>query len=226
LVWLAHRTPDEYWTASAPNAGYEQITAPALNVSGWYDIFLWSTFQNYMGMKQRGGSENARRNQRVIIGPWTHMNLSGSFPEREFGPGASSAAIDLAGIHLRWFDRWLKEVDNGADKEPPVILFVMGIDEWRTEADWPLPDTQYRSYYLHSDGQANSLHGDGTLSTEAPGNEPPDMYLYNPIARCPPSAVRSSCRVAMPWGCATSARLNCAMTCWYMAPRCWIGRWK
>jgi hypothetical protein len=46
-----------------------------------------------MGMKQRGGSEKARRNQRVIIGPWTHMNLSGSFPERAFGPSASSAAI-------------------------------------------------------------------------------------------------------------------------------------
>ncbi len=185
LEWLAHRTPDDYWLPSAPNAGYEQIIAPALNISGWYDIFLWSTFQNYMGMKQRGGSEIARRNQRVIIGPWTHMNFSGSFPEREFGPNASSAAIDLHGRHMRWFDRWLKDEANGVDEEPPVTIFVMGIDEWRDESDWPLPDTQYRPYYLHSGGQANSLHGDGRLSAEAPSDEPPDVFLYNPLRPVP-----------------------------------------
>jgi len=185
LDWLAHPMADDYWLPSAPHAGYEQISVPALNISGWYDIFLWSTFQNYMGMKQRGGTEEARRNQRLIIGPWTHMNFSGSFPEREFGWGGSSAAIDLPGFHLRWFDRWLKDVDHGIDQEPPVMIFVMGVDEWRTEADWPLPDMQTRPYYLHSGGQANTLHGDGTLSTEPPGDEPPDVYLYNPLRPVP-----------------------------------------
>ncbi len=185
LDWLTHRTRDDYWNASAPNAGYEQIKVPALNISGWYDIFPWSTIQNYMGMKQRGGTEEARRNQRLIIGPWTHMNFSGSFPEREFGGTASSVAIDLPGIHLRWFDHWLKGVDNGIDQEPPVMLFVMGIDEWRNEADWPLPDTQYRPYYLHSGGLAHTLHGDGRLSTEPPRDEPSDVYLYNPLRPVP-----------------------------------------
>ena len=98
---------------------------------------------------------------------------------------ACTPALDLTGLQLRWFDRWLKEVDNGVDQEPPVTLFVMGIDEWRTEADWPLPDTQYRPYYLHSAGQANTLHGDGTLSAEPPGDEPPDVYLYNPLRPVP-----------------------------------------
>jgi putative CocE/NonD family hydrolase len=183
--WLAHPTADDYWLASSPQAGYEQISVPALNISGWYDIFLWSTFQNYLGMKQRGGTEKARRNQRLIIGPWTHGNFSGSFPEREFGWGGSSAATDLPGIHLRWFDRWLKDVDNGIDREPPVMIFLMGVDEWSGEADWPLPDTQYHPYYLHSSGGANTLHGDGTLSTEPPGDEPSDVYLYNPLRPVP-----------------------------------------
>jgi putative CocE/NonD family hydrolase len=138
-----------------------------------------------MGMKARGGTEQARQSQRVIIGPWTHMNFSGSFPEREFGAAASSDAIALTDIQLRWFDRWLKEEDNGVDQEPPVMIFVMGIDEWRTEADWPLPDTQYRPYYLHSAGQANMLNGDGTLSTEPPGDEPPEVYMYNPLRPVP-----------------------------------------
>ncbi|HSR30613.1 MAG TPA: CocE/NonD family hydrolase, partial [Anaerolineae bacterium] len=58
-------------------------------------------------------------------------------------------------------------------------------DEWRSEADWPLPNTQYRPYYLHSSGGANTLHGDGTLSTEPPGDEPSDVYLYNPLRPVP-----------------------------------------
>jgi predicted acyl esterase len=53
LDWLAHPTADDYWLPSAPRAGYEQISVPALNISGWYDIFLWSTFQNYLGMRER-----------------------------------------------------------------------------------------------------------------------------------------------------------------------------
>src|SRR6266498_316536 len=145
---MAHPTADAYWHPMSPCAGYERITAPALNIGGWYDIFLWSTFQNYRGMRQRGATDHARRNQRVIIGPWTHMNFSGSFPEREFGAAASS-------------------------------------DAWRTEPDWPLPDTQYRPYYLHSAGQANTLHGDGALSAELPVNELPDVYLYNPMRPVP-----------------------------------------
>ena len=183
--WLTHRSDGDYWQQSSMSDSYEQITVPALNISGWYDIFPWSTFKNFKGMRERGGSEMARRSQKVIIGPWTHMNFSGSFPEREFGWGGSAMAIDLPGIHLRWFDRWLKGEENGIDKELPVLIFVMGVDEWRSEADWPLPDTNYRSYYLHSGGQANTLHGDGSLSTTAPGEEPADVYLYNPLRPVP-----------------------------------------
>ena len=60
---MSRSTPDAYWRPGSPDAGYEQITAPALNISGWYHIFLWSTFQNYMGMREWGGSEQARLGQ-------------------------------------------------------------------------------------------------------------------------------------------------------------------
>lgn len=183
--WLAHPTPGSYWEPISPCVGYERVSVPALNIGGWYDIFLWGTLQNYLGMRQRGATEHARKNQRLIIGPWTHTNFSGSFPEREFGPSASSAAIDLPGIVLRWFDRWLKGKANGIDEEPPVMLFVMGADHWRMEKDWPLPGTKYCNYYLHSGGKANSLYGDGTLTPVPPADEPPDIYLYNPFRPVP-----------------------------------------
>ncbi|MBK9124868.1 MAG: CocE/NonD family hydrolase [Chloroflexi bacterium] len=183
--WLAHGTSGSYWDAISPTIHYEQIYVPALNIGGWFDAFQQDTLDLYTGMKARGGTPLARENQRVIIGPWSHMNFSGSFREREFGAAASSDAIDLTGIQLRWFDRWLKGVDNGVDREPPVMIFVMGVDEWRSEIDWPLPDTQYRDYFLHSGGQANTLNGDGTLSTEMPAKESADVYLFNPLRPVP-----------------------------------------
>jgi putative CocE/NonD family hydrolase len=93
---------------------------------------------------------------------------------------ASTDAIDIIGEQLRWFDYWLKGEENGVPDDPPVKIFVMGRDQWREEEDWPLPDTQYCRYYLHSDGRANSTYGDGRLATESPGNEPPDHYTYDP----------------------------------------------
>ncbi len=178
--WLDHRTPDGYWRPASPCAGYANITAPALNLGGWYDCFLWGTLQNYIGMRRGAGSAEARQFGRLVIGPWTHGGLTGIYPDREFGPSATALACDLHGLHQRWYDHWLKGVDNGLEKDKPVKIFVMGIDQWREEEDWPLPDAVERCYYLHSDGRANTLNGDGLLSTTAPEQEPADVYLYNP----------------------------------------------
>jgi putative CocE/NonD family hydrolase len=183
--WLSHPTAGIYWDNISPSAGYKNIIAPALNISGWYDIFIWGTLQNYRGMKDRGGSAIARKHQKLIIGPWTHGSFTGRFQERYYGAQSSSEAIDMSGIKLRWYDRWLKNIENGIDKEDPVMIFVMGIDEWRTEKDWPLPDTKYRPYYLHSSGNANTLNGDGTLSTVKSDKEPSDVYIYDPMNPVP-----------------------------------------
>ena len=78
-------------------------------------------------------------------------------------------ALGLDEIHLRWFNQWLKGEDTGMLEEPPVRIFVMGDDVWRDENEWPLARAQTTNYYLHSGGNANTLHGDGSLSPEAPG---------------------------------------------------------
>lgn len=180
LEWLAHPTYDDYWREIAHNEFYEQMTVPALNISGWYDLFLGSTLENYMGMKQRGGHAAARAHQRLVIGPWSHMNKTGIFSERSYGLTVSTDAIDIVEMQLRWYDHWLKGEENGVEQDKPVKLFVMGLDQWREEEDWPLPDTRFCPYYLHSAGHANSATGDGALSTEVPADEIEDVYLYNP----------------------------------------------
>ena len=178
--WLAHPSYDEYWRAAAPCEHYEKISAPALNFGGWYDLFLGGTLANYTGMQARGGSAAARKHQRLVIGPWVHGYNGGVYPERNFGLMAMDAVADVTAMQIRWFDHWLKGEANGVLDDKPVKLFIMGLDAWREEADWPLPDTRYEKWYLHSDGRANSLAGDGRLSTSAPSAEDPDTYLYDP----------------------------------------------
>ena len=178
--WLRHPSYDDYWRATAPRESCGQITVPALNVGGWYDLFLKGTLANYTGMKARGGSDAARRYQRLVIGPWAHGPMDGWFPERSYGLQAGIEAADLTGLQLRWFDWLLRGTDTGLGGEKPVRLFVMGANVWRDEDDWPPPGTEYVDYFLHSRGRANTAGGDGGLSVDAPGDEPEDVYLYDP----------------------------------------------
>ncbi|MCZ6874677.1 MAG: CocE/NonD family hydrolase [bacterium] len=179
--WLQHPNDDDYWQQWKIEAQYGKVTAPALNVGGWYDIFLGGTIRNYLGMRRHGGSPEARQFQQLLIGPWKHgLPLGSVSGDLSFGIMAESFAIDMEGIHLRWYDHWLKGLDNGVRDDAPVRIFVMGENVWREEAEWPLARTQYRHYYLHSGGGANSLNGDGVLSPESPGMEQPDRFLYDP----------------------------------------------
>ena len=81
---------------------------------------------------------------------------------------------------MRWFDYWLKGLDNGIMEEPPIRIFVMGENKWRVENEWPLARTKHTPFYLHSGGAANSLRGDGELSPVGPEAEPVDSYVYDP----------------------------------------------
>jgi putative CocE/NonD family hydrolase len=97
--------------------------------------------------------------------------------------------IDWDGYICRWFDHYLKGEANGVEDDPPVFVFVMGRNRWYAEKDCPLPQTRWTKYYLHGRGRANSLRGDGTLSTTPPGEEPADTYTYDPArpTRSPPT---------------------------------------
>ena len=184
--WLAHPEYDGYWQRISIDESHSEITVPAFNYGGWYDIFLGGTIRNYVRMREMGATDVARTGQRLVIGPWVHegmpTNVSG---EHNFGTRSSAAYLDLQGQILRFYDRWLKGEDNGVAEEKPVRIFVMGENVWRLEDEWPLSRASEFKYYLRSRGKANTLNGDGWLSPESPADEPPDVYVYNPIDPVP-----------------------------------------
>jgi putative CocE/NonD family hydrolase len=158
---------------------YKNITIPTLHIAGWYDIFLQGTIENFLQMRNNGTSPEARQTK-LIIGPWRHLDHRQRAGELDFGTSADATNIDLVGIQLRWFDKFVKGMDTGITNEAPIQLFVMGENKWRTEYEWPLARTQYTKYYLHSNGNANSLAGDGTLHTDIPKEETADHFTYDP----------------------------------------------
>jgi len=162
---------------------HEQVTVPTFNVGGWYDIFLPDTLSNFKIMREQGSTPEARQSK-LLIGPWYHGGMMNPIGEVNFGFAATAALIDMQidamSLQVRWFDHWLKGVDTGMMKEAPIKLFVMGADVWRDEQEWPLARAVSTRYYLHSHGRANTLNGDGLLSTETPAAEAVDQFVYDP----------------------------------------------
>ena len=197
--WIDHPDYDDYWKSLANKERYQDIKIPILQIGGWYDFFTAGTFNNFVGMRANGGSDLAKNNQRAVVGPWVHtaskMTHAG---EVDFG---KESVLDLLQIELRWFDRWLKGKNNGAEKDAPLKLFVMGTNRWRDENEWPLDRTMYTPYYFHSDGEANSLLGSGSLSTTEPGEEPQDHFVYNPESPVPTKGGYNCCNPEIvDWG--------------------------
>jgi uncharacterized protein len=186
--WLSHPTFDEYWKKWHLGDKYNQLNVPSLHIGGWYDIFIEGTIRNYTGISK------LNKNQKLVIGPWYHMPWTNFVGDIYFGEEANNVVDD---IQVRWYDYWLKGNENGIMDEPPVSIFVMGENKWRQEHEWPLARTQYKPYYIHSKGRANSVNGDGSLDRQTPNQEIPDIYVYNPLDPVPSVGGHSCCNAAI-----------------------------
>ena len=154
-----------------------EVEVPNLDISGWFD-HCNDSIQHLPGMQKNARTEVARTQTKVIIGPWFHGSLGmRKVGDIDFGP---QAEMDKVALAVRWFDHWLKGVDNGVDREPAVRYFVLGAKCWREAETWPPPDTAAKTLFLSSDGDARSVEGSGRLADEAPSDESCDAYVYDP----------------------------------------------
>ena len=182
LDWLAHPSYDDYWKRWSIEEHYADINVPALTVAAWYDIFQGGSLRNYAGTRAHGG-DGARAGQRLLVVIGGHAGDGRKIGDVDFGPAAAQFEEDA--VTLSWYEYLFQGIQNNFAKEKPVKIFVMGRNEWREEDDWPLARAQSSKYFLHSDGNANSLRGAGSLSAAAPRSESPDHYIYDPANPVP-----------------------------------------
>jgi predicted acyl esterase len=170
---IRHPSNDAYWKALSIKSRYDKVDVPVLAFEGWYDAFLNGALENFNGMRTNGGTELARNDQRIIIGPWEHLGWgrpsSPVSPRlKAIGPVADSSVDELM---LAWFDHFLKGEDNHVNTGPRVDYFEMGENKWHTTDAWPLTATQFQHWYLVSAGHAASVMGDGALTLTPPGSD-------------------------------------------------------
>jgi uncharacterized protein len=182
LDWVEHPSYDDYWKKISIEEHFGDITVPALHVAAWYDLFLGGSLRNYEGIRDHGGSEAARQGQQLVVVIGGHSGPMPKVGDVDFGPNAKEPQDEW---ELSYYDYLFKGVKNEFASGKPVKIFVMGENKWRDEDDWPLARAKDTKYFLHSGGKANSMRGNGALSTTAPGKEMADQYVYDPANPSP-----------------------------------------
>jgi hypothetical protein len=221
---LNHPTYDSFWKNLSVRENIERVRVPVFAVGGWYDNYAESDLEAFALLHKLDDRLGAPRadpradpragRHRIMIGPWAH-NMSTPFPGVTYGDDSSSP---IRSYQIEWFDHWLKGAPEDARHfspekfhavraevdEAPVHIFVMGVNRWRDEPDWPLARARTTSLYLASDGPANSLQGEGALQwkPERAGDSfGADSFTYDPRSPVPTRGGAVCCDPKIfPWG--------------------------
>jgi putative CocE/NonD family hydrolase len=181
---LDHPTYDPYWKSISTRRQLDQVRVPVLAFGGWYDNYAENDLDAFSRLRALS------REAHIVIGAWPH-SVPGTFPGFDFGPEATLAVRRL---QIKWFDHWLKspEADRTAPFEmPPARLFVMGLNRWKDEREWP-PRAEQTAFYLGSGGR---------LLATRPANDKPDRYVYDPRKPVPTVGGSVCCNPKIfPWG--------------------------
>ncbi len=188
---MAHPSFDSYWRAISVKEQIQKVHVPVFAVGGWYDNYVQSDLEAYAALHKTSGLN------RVLIGPWPH-NMSIPFTATDLGP---DSMVPVRQLQLEWFDQWLMGKDTPLVSQPPVKVFVMGANKWREEHEWPPEEARATSFYLDSNGSANSLDGDGELVDRPMRQRAGDHYTYDPHDPVPTRGGAICCNPKIfPWG--------------------------
>ena len=166
---------------------FSKISIPCFFLGGWYDeTSKEGPLDNWKALAALPDGALRLKHNKVLMGPWNHgTEMPAVVGCRNFGPDAVNPVGKSITEHLiRWFDYHLKGIKNDLYDEPPITVFEMGKNRWRYFDNWPAPGLTQQSLYLHSDGKAGTVPGDGKLfETLKPDGS--DTFVYDPLKPVP-----------------------------------------
>jgi len=184
--WVEHNSNDLYWQRASYQSKLKNVKIPVLLQTGWYDTHSIGSTLAWEELSKSGNKDS-----RLIIGPWNHANTLTPYPS--VNKVGKEASVDFLSLYKNWFDFWLKGIDNKANEDPKVKLYVMNDFRWVSSDNYPLNTTNYKKLFFDSKVGANSLRGDGRLIWESTiDNKPYDTYIYNPGDPTPAFIYRNS----------------------------------
>ena len=186
-----HPSYDAFWKNVSTRERLQSCKVPVFSVGGWYDNYVEGDLDAFSTLRKLTGVN------RAVIGPWPH-NMSIPFTTVSYGPDSGSS---VRRFQLDWFDEWLKGKEVRAPSTPPLRIFVMGANQWRDENEWPLERAIPAKFFLSSAGHANSMSGDGELTTSRERRNAQDRFVYDPKAPVQTLGGAVCCnQKVFPWG--------------------------
>ncbi|HMB91931.1 MAG TPA: CocE/NonD family hydrolase [Rhodothermales bacterium] len=187
---MIRRTPnDPAWYEGGLYHDDMPFGVPSLWFMSWYDVSVGPNLALFNHVREHAEDPEVAQNQFAVIAPTLHCGYRRATEETIVGErNVGDARLDYDALIYGWFDYWLKGEDNGILEELPKIqYYTMGLNEWQTSDTWPPEEAEMVTYYLTSDGQANSLFGDGKLTTAPPSDteDQPDAFTYDPMNPVP-----------------------------------------
>ncbi|MEO7651032.1 MAG: CocE/NonD family hydrolase [Bryobacteraceae bacterium] len=173
LRQLEHPTYDVYWQQEDCRRHFDKMNVPCFTVASWYDFMSVGSIETFLGREHHGGPRS-RGAQKLVIGPWLHggTKTTTQIAEMEY---PKNSFFDVDAHMVRWFDHYLKGKDTGIEKDPPVRYYVLGVNEWRTAKDWPVPGKDAVYYLRESElTQTKPISASGETEFKAdPANPAP-----------------------------------------------------
>jgi len=186
-IWrdmITRKPNDEKWYKGGLYHDNMPFRVPAFWFISWYDIASSPNIELVNYIHKHNADKQVANNQYMVIAPSSHCGFWGNSENTVVGErNVGNAYLDYDGVIYNWFDYWLKGDDKDFVKKLPYVqYYTMGMNKWQTAQEWPPANAKMTTFYLHSNGNANSLNGNGTLSVKSPaGKEKPDVYLYDPF---------------------------------------------
>lgn len=154
----------------------------------WYDVSTGPNLALFNHVRKNATDPQVRDNQYLVIAPTLHCAYKRATANTIVGErSVGDARLDYDSMIYGWFDHFLKNQNNGVPANMPrVKYYTMGSNKWQTSDTWPPANTEMTTYYLSSGGRANSLYGDGKLTTKLLGkDEKADTFAYDPAYPVP-----------------------------------------
>ncbi|MGB5303939.1 MAG: CocE/NonD family hydrolase [Gemmatimonadota bacterium] len=182
---MIQRTPDDpAWYRGGLYHDDEPFGVPSFWFMSWYDVSIGPNLALFNHVRQNGLDAETRDNQFAMVAPVTHCAYARAEENTVVGErSVGDARWDYSDLIYEWFDHWLKGEENGiTDSLPRVRYYTMGSNEWSTSESWPPERAETLTLYLGSENGANTLEGDGVLTTEvsATGGTS-DSFAYDPM---------------------------------------------
>lgn len=159
------------------------FNTPSFWFVSWYDVASSPNLALYNHVRENALDPEVRESQYLVIAPTLHCSFTRATENTIVGErSVGDARLNYDELVFGWFDHWLKgEERDVINKLPKVQYYTMGSNKWQSSDVWPPRDAVMTTYYLNSGGKANTLNGDGLLTTTKATKDNPDTFVYDPL---------------------------------------------